>query len=88
MNRNYENPNINSNWAGSRETHIAVATAIHAIADKIRTPEAIWEAPTPAEWNHVEMAVAEYIAHGDFEPKQDCRYFWGQETVFVKGELK
>ena len=85
MTHNYEKPAIDANWANSRETHVAVATAIHAIADKKRTPEMIWECPTPAERQHVEMVVAEYITDGHFEPEEECRYSWGQEMIFVKG---
>ena len=80
MNRNYETPRVDPQWANSRDTHMAVAVAIHAIGDQRRSPEAIWEAPTPAEWDHVEMAVGEYVSHGDFEAELDG-YSWGQETV-------
>lgn len=76
----YATPSVSADWANSRETDIAVAVAIHAIADASRTPEAIWEAPTPAEWDHVTMAVQQYVTHGyfDADPKGYC---WGQETV-------
>ena len=80
-NRNYNIPWVDDHWADSRETHIAVATAIHAIADSRRTPEAIWEAPTPAEWDHVKMAVEEYVRLGNFPAEDDGRYSWGQEAI-------
>jgi hypothetical protein len=83
MARNYTAPHVAHEWATSRETHEAVATAIHAIADSKRSPEAIWEDPTPAEWDHVKMAVQEYIANGDFEPETDGRYPWGNATIQV-----
>jgi hypothetical protein len=80
MTRNYKGPRIDSDWASGRETHPAVATAIHAIADSNRSPDSIWEAPTPVEWDHVGMAVQEYIAHGDYEPTTDKHHnadAWG-----------
>lgn len=80
MIRNYETPAVAADWADSRETDMAVAVAIHAIADSKRTPEVIWEAPTPAEWDRVCMAVAEYVEHGDFDA-DEAGYCWGQETV-------
>ena len=83
MLRNYKAPAIDSRWANTRETHKAVAVAIHAIADSKRSPEAIWEAPTQAEWDHVAMAVAEYVREGDFPAEDDGRYSWGQETVRI-----
>ena len=84
MSRNYNTPTVAAEWASSRETDMAVAVAIHAVADSKRSPEAIWEAPTQAEWDHVTMAVAEYVAHGDF-PAEDS-YCWGQETIRIGGE--
>lgn len=82
-NRNYRTPTVLAYWADSRETHEAVATAIHAIADARRSPEMIWEFPTPAEWDHVCMAVEEYLANGDFAREEDGRYMWGQEVVKI-----
>lgn len=86
MNRNYTRPQINADWALSRETHQAVATAIHAIADSSRSAEAIWDAPTPAEWDHVVMAVEEYVRLGDFPAEPDGRYPWGMEFVVLETE--
>ena len=37
----YALPTVDATWAASRETHIAVATAIHAISGPGRTPEQI-----------------------------------------------
>lgn len=68
-------------WADSHETHLAVATAIHAIAGADRSPEAIWEGPTAAEWDNVTMAVEEYVAQGDFAAEDDGRYPWGAEAI-------
>jgi hypothetical protein len=82
MNRNYATPHVDAQWAASRETAMPVAVAIHAIADARRSPEAIWEAPTPAEFEHVQMAVAEYVRHGDF-PAEPDGFAWGLETVRV-----
>ena len=56
-----------SDWADCRNTHMAVALAIHAIADDRRNPQQIWEDPTRAEWDHVTMAVEEYVTQGDFD---------------------
>ena len=81
MTRNYKTPNVSDEWHESRDTHAAVATAIFAIADTSRTPEAIWEAPTAAEFDHVTMAVEEYLRHGDFARADDGRYHWGQEVI-------
>jgi hypothetical protein len=39
--RNYDTFSVPAGWADSRETHDAVATAIHAIADSSRSPETI-----------------------------------------------
>ena len=84
MNRNYKTPTVSQEWASSRNTDMAVARAIHAIADDKRSPEAIWEAPTPAEWDHVRMAVEEYVAHGDFGFEH--RYSWGDEHISIGAE--
>lgn len=83
MNRNYEKPSVGEHWAETRETHIAVATAIHAIADSRRSAEEIWESPTPAEEDHVKMAVQEYVANGDFQAEEDGKYQWGASALTV-----
>lgn len=83
MTRNYEAAKVSHSWADTRETHQAVAAAIHAVADTKRTADMIWEAPTPAEWDHVTMAVEEYLVHGDFAREDDGRYAWGQVFVDV-----
>lgn len=73
-------------WASSAETSLAVAAAIHAVADSTRSPDAIWRDPTAAEVDHITMAVQEYREHGDFEPvigEDDGHYKWGEETVYV-----
>ncbi len=85
MNRNYDTPAVATDWASSRNTDMAVAVAIHAIADDKRSPEAIWEDPTPAEWDHVRMAVNEYVRHGDF-PAAASGYCWGDESVPANAE--
>jgi hypothetical protein len=83
MTTQYPCPRIDPQWALSRETHEAVAAAIHAIADSRRSPEQIWEYPTTAEWDHVAMAVENYIINGRFEAEPDGRYAWGRETVVL-----
>lgn len=84
--RNYKTPSVSADWANSRETHMAVATAIHAIADGSRSADEIWEAPTSEEWDHVAVAVEEYVRHGDFPAEEDGRYPWGQETIVLEVE--
>lgn len=84
MNRNYNLPISKSYadaWGSSRETHPAVVMAIHALADSKRTAEAIWEDPTSAEWDHVTIAVQEYVTVGDFPTESDGRYSWGMEFI-------
>lgn len=68
-------------WADTRETDLVVAVAIHAVADDRRSPEAIWEDPTPNENGHVAIAVEEYLVHGDYDRSADGRYCWGQSHV-------
>ena len=82
----YKTPVVAANWAESRETHAAVATAIHAIADNRRTPEQIWENPTQAEWDHVTMAVQNYIENDLFTPEDDGRCCWGLEAIEIPGQ--
>jgi hypothetical protein len=80
MTTQYRTPTVAVDWASSRQTDLAVAVAIHAIASTDRTPEAIWEAPTNAEWDHVVVAVQNYVDNGVFEA-DPAGYCWGQETV-------
>jgi hypothetical protein len=82
MTTQYRTPTVAADWASSRQTDLAVAVAIHAIASSNRTPEAIWEAPTKAEWDHVCMAVADYVAADVFEADPNG-YCWGQETIHI-----
>ena len=79
----YPAPPIPGQWASDRNTHDAVATAIHAIAGGGRTPELIWGAPTLAEWEHVAMAVENYIMAGVYPAEPDDRYAWGQEIITI-----
>lgn len=79
----YATPAVPAQWADSRETHMAVATAIHALADDKRTAEAIWADPTPAEWDHVTMAVQNYVEAGAFPAEDDGRYNWGEEAITI-----
>ena len=83
MNRNYRTPTVAAEWANSRETDMAVAVAIHAIADNSRSAEEIWEAPTAAEFDHVTMAIEEYVRQGDFDFDPDG-YRWGQEIILIE----
>ena len=83
MTTQYDTPKIPTGWADSRNTHDAVAMALHAIADSTRSAEAIWDMPTPAECDHVEMAVENYVANRVFSPEPDGRYQWGDEAIIV-----
>ena len=77
----YSTPTVPARWIETRETHPAVAMAIHAIADNRRSANVIWEAPTPAEWDHVTMAVEQYVHAGMFD--RDDTFSWGAETVTI-----
>jgi hypothetical protein len=79
----YRFPAIDPRWSDTRETHPAVAAAIHAISDSARSPEAIWEGPTEAECQHVTMAIAEYLRCDLIKPSDDGRYQWGLEAIEV-----
>jgi hypothetical protein len=81
--RRYTRPAVPRKWAASHRTHPAVAVAIHAIATRRRSPQAIWKAPTPAEWQRVTVAVAEYVNHGDFPREADGRYPWASQFISV-----
>jgi hypothetical protein len=69
-------------WGESRNTSAAVAIAIHAIASDARPAEAIWENPTGTEAQNVEMAVQDYVMHGDYAPGE---YRWGEYRFTVEG---
>lgn len=73
-------PQVDQEWARSRQTHPAVAAAIHAIADGVRTPETICENPTEAEKDKVRTTVDEYIRNGDFPAEPGGRYAWGSNS--------
>ena len=79
--RNYSCPKVSLRWSRLRETHPAVASGIFAISRAGRSPDEIWEAPTDAEWDHVTMAVEEYVRAGLFPAEDDGRYPWGFETI-------
>ena len=87
MNRNYptaEQMNIPAAdirlWAADRRTDEAVAVGIHAIADSSRSAQDIWESPTDVEAQHVEMAVQDYVIHGDFDAGE---FRWGEYRFVV-----
>jgi hypothetical protein len=54
-------------WATAHKAQLAVACAIHAIANSKRTAEDIWAAPTHEEWYGIADVVGEYVDNGDFE---------------------
>ncbi len=82
-NANYTIREIPSGWAESRETSAVVAMAIFAIASGNRTPEEIWEAPTPAEWDMVTSIIEQATSNGDFAADEDGEYQWGAETIRI-----
>lgn len=79
----YQIADVPTGWAESRNTHPAVAMAIHAMIGPGRTPQQIWEAPTHAEYDHVAMAVENYVNAGVFPAEDDGRYPWGVETIVI-----
>jgi hypothetical protein len=85
MSVSYKNPHVavSLEWSGQHRTHIAVATAIHAIADQSRDAEAIWRHPTRAERDHVATLVADYLAHGAFPRSPDNKYAWGAQPIEI-----
>lgn len=90
MNRNYKTADdigmtheSAHRWGESRNTSAAVAIAIHAIASDTRTAADIWEDPTDAEAQHVEMAVQDYVMRGDYSPGE---YRWGEYRFVVGGD--
>ncbi len=88
ISRNYTRPTVEPLWGFYRETHPAVAMAIHAISDNRRSTHDIWEDPTLAEWDHVTMAVEEYVAHGDFPAEPDGDYRWGEDAIILLVETE
>lgn len=86
MNRNYTRYNEDRHleqWAAARNTSEEVALAIEAIADSRRPMQAIWDNPTAAEADHVEMCLNEWARQGDIEPGI---YYWGEEALTVPAE--
>lgn len=63
-------------WSADRRTHPAIAQAIFALSHDDRTPEAIWEAPTPDEWRKISELVVEYVEDGDYA-LDNGKFAWG-----------
>jgi hypothetical protein len=63
-------------WSVDRRTHPAIAQAIFAVSSDQRTPEAIWESPTPEEWRKISELVVEYVDDGDFAV-DNGKFAWG-----------
>jgi hypothetical protein len=74
---------VSSEWSTRHHTHMAVASAIHAIADQSRDAEEIWEHPTESERGDVVMLVADYLAHGAFSRTRDNKYAWGPGDIEI-----
>ena len=87
MSLQYNVTSTSAQWVNERETHIAVATAIHAIASGARTPEVIWDDPTDAECDQVAGAIEDYVANGVFSAEPDGRYPWGQDSVVIAAHI-
>jgi hypothetical protein len=82
MSRNYKLPDVDLRWwARAHETHIAIATAIFAIARGERTPSKIWEDPTPEEEERIKSLLVDYIARGDFPEERSGIYDWGSGEI-------
>ena len=79
----FNTPFVPRQWYESRETHPAVAMAIHAISYPHRAAVAIWEDPTESEWGMVKIAVDNYVDCGIFEAEQDGLYPWGEESIHI-----
>ena len=83
-NLNYTTPSVDQKWCDTRATAEIVAAAIHAIASHDRTPDAIWDSPTAAEWDHVVIAVGQYHDRGFYDAETEVdkwSYCWGCELV-------
>ncbi len=63
-------------WSVNRQTHPAISQAIFALSNNERTPEAIWETPTPEEWRRISELVVEYVIDGDFAV-DNGKFAWG-----------
>jgi hypothetical protein len=46
------------------------------VSSDARSPEAIWETPTPDEWRKISELVAEYVEDGDFA-FDNGKFAWG-----------
>jgi hypothetical protein len=84
MTLKYPTPAVPPGWAESRQTHPAIAMAIHAISDSRRTPEAIWESRTEDEIEDVRDAVSSYLDDAVFQEEEDGRFSWGVAIMFIK----
>jgi hypothetical protein len=71
---------VSPEWCTSHKTDSAVAVAIHAIADASRSPEQIWEVPTPEEIERVRSIVRDLVLN-DYFQFQALGYQWGKETI-------
>jgi hypothetical protein len=80
LRRKFPRPFVSPEWCASHQTDSAVAVAIHAIADASRSPEQIWEAPTPEEVERVKLIVRELVLNDYFE-FQAAGYGWGEGKI-------
>lgn len=83
MTTQFATPTIPTNWAESRETHEAIAVAIHAISDDKRAAEDIWADPSSAEFQNVAMAVENYAASNLYDIAIGDELDWGMEAITV-----
>lgn len=73
--------NHDPRWAESRETHPAVAQAIHNLATPERSADAIWDDATAREIESVEAGVRSLISAGFTAVEADGQYHWGQSPI-------
>lgn len=78
--RKYASPYVDPRWGAMRQTAHGVAIAIHAIASKSRSAQAIWEAPTAKEVDQVKEAVVEYLRHGIITWSGAGSFRWGAHS--------
>jgi hypothetical protein len=74
---------VPAGWAEERDTHPAIARAIHEIATADRTPQQIWERPTEDEDLEISAALYGYLKRGEFPRTTDNTYSWGKSYLRV-----
>jgi len=70
-------------WGDAKGTAGIVAMALHAIATKARSANAMHNEPTSSEYNHVRYMMAVYIEAGLYEWAPS--WLWAGKPVSVDG---